>query len=88
MLGNKSNAGDGMRSTEEVIFKARSLSQMVQQEEAGRSAVVARANDRRWVPPLPDVWNFWEEEASGAWVLLSTIISVLRCWQVQGSWMW
>ena len=30
---NKSNAGDGMRSIEEVIFRARSLTQIAQQEE-------------------------------------------------------
>ena len=67
---NKSNAGEGLRSTDEVIFKARSLTQHVQQDEAGRSAMVVRANDQRWVPPLPDVWKinvdaaFWEKEAS------------------------
>ena len=68
---NKSNAGEGLRSTDEVIFKARSLTQHVQQDEAGRSAMVVRANDQRWVPPLPDVWKinvdaaFWEKEALG-----------------------
>ena len=35
--------------------------------------MVVRANDQRWVPPLPDVWKinvdaaFWEKEALGTW---------------------
>ena len=47
---NKANAGEGMRSTDEVIFRVRLLIQKDQKVEAGESMIDARANVQRWAP--------------------------------------
>jgi hypothetical protein len=70
---NKANVGEQRRSTDEIIYRARSV--VHQEEEAVTEGVQAnaRGHAQRWISPPPDVWKinvdaaFWAEELAGAW---------------------
>ena len=70
---NKANVGEQLRSTDEVLWKAR-LANMHTETEPGRDAApVSRGPERRWDPPPGGVWKinidgaFCEANKKGAW---------------------
>jgi ribonuclease HI len=67
---NKADVGEQRRTTEEVIYIARSV---MHHEETVADSMQARGQARSWTPPPPDVSKinvdaaFWMEELAGAW---------------------
>jgi len=70
---NKVNAGDQRRNTEEIIYRARMVTQQLPDATNADGVQSARACIPRWAPPPPDIWKinvdaaFWAEELAGAW---------------------
>ena len=67
------NVGEERRSIDEIIYRARLVTQMGQVVTTKVGSTNARAPDRRWVPPRQDVWKinidaaFSEKDLGGAW---------------------
>jgi len=70
---NKANAGEPRRTTEEVIYRARVVTQQLSNATTAEDMQMVRTCAPRWTPPPPDIWKInvdaacWAKEMDGAW---------------------